>query len=127
MKIKLFLISIISLLPIGTIKAAIVPCGESGNPCKLCHLFVMLDNILDFIFIDLIPPIAVLAILIGGIYFFVSSGNPQNIAKAKGILTAVAIGLLIIYGSWLLVNSFFLVIGVNEWTGLDSWFEYPCE
>ena len=114
------------LLLSGGANAAIVPCGEAGNPCKLCHLFVMLDNIFDFVFIKFVPPVAVLALVIGGIYFFASGGNPGNVAKAKGMLTSIVIGLLIIYGAWLLVNTFFLVIGVSEWTGLTNWFEYPC-
>jgi len=45
----------------------------------------------------------------------------------KGLLTSVAIGLVIIYGAYLIISLFFLVIGVNEWTGLQNWFEYPCE
>ena len=129
MKIKLFTTIIISLFLGGVAKAAelpLVPCGGEGDPCKLCDLFVMLDRIFDFIFLDIIPPIAFLAIIAGGVYYFISAGDLARIAKAKSILTSVVIGLIIIYGSWLIINSFFLVIGTAEWTGLDNWFEYPC-
>lgn len=113
----------------GQAKAApLVPCGGPDDPCKFCDLFVLLDNIFDFIFIDIVPPIAVIAFIIGGIYFFFSRGNPQTVNKATGILTSAVIGLVIIYGAWLLLNVFFMAIGTNEWTGLEEgWFNYPCE
>lgn len=105
----------------------IVPCGGSGDPCQLCDIFVMLDRIFDFIFIDIIPPVAVVVFTIGGAYFLLNTGNPQTANKAKAILTTAVLGLVIIYGSWLLVNFFFTAIGVSEWTGLGNWFEYPCQ
>jgi hypothetical protein len=107
-------------------RAQLVPCGKQGDPCELCDIFTLFDNILDFIFLKFVPPIAVLAIIIGGVYFFMAGGDPAKLGKAEGILTAVVIGLLIVYGSWLLINEFFVMIGVGEWTGLQNWFEYPC-
>jgi uncharacterized membrane protein len=87
----------------------------------------LLDNLLDFVFLQFVPPVAVLMVVIGGIYFFMAGGDPSKIEKAKGVLTAVVVGLLITYGSWLLINTFFMAIGVSQWTGLENWFEYPCE
>jgi amino acid transporter len=109
-----------------TASAQLVPCGGKDNPCQLCHIFVLLDKILDFVFLQFVPPIAVLAVVIGGVYFFMAGGDPAKLGKAKAVLTTVVIGLVIVYGSWLLINSFFMAIGVSEWTGLDNWFEYPC-
>jgi hypothetical protein len=107
--------------------AALVSCGGPGDPCKLCDLFVIIDNIVDFILIDIVPPIAVTAFVIGGVYFFMSRGNPQSVSKAKSVLTAAVIGLLLVYGSFLIVSLFFNAIGVSQWTGLDGgWFNYPC-
>lgn len=117
-----------SFLP-GEIQAEpLVPCGGEGQPdCELCHLFVLLDNIVKFVLQKLVPPIAALMLVFGGSMFFAAAGDPAKIGKAKGLLTTVAIGLVIIYGAYLLISSFFLIIGVNEWTGLQNWFEYPCE
>jgi len=134
MKIKLFLISIIALLPTGVAKAALVPCGpgypEPDDTCKLCHLFRLLDNIMDFIFVDIIPPIALLAIIAGGVYYFISAGDPAKTTKAKGILTSVVMGLIIIYGAYMLINGFLAAIGIAEGefgTNIKDWFEYPCD
>ena len=39
----------------------------------------------------------------------------------------VAGGLLIAYSAWLIVNMFFLVVGVSDWEGFDGgWWEINC-
>ena len=71
-------------------------------------------------------------IVVAGIYFIFAGGQPGNIEKAKSILKGTAIALLIIYGAWLLINLFFMVIGVQSWTNLDpsgpkGWFQIDCQ
>jgi len=115
-------------LNLAQAQSGLVPCGGPGNPCKLCHLFVMFDRIVDFIMLTLVPPLAALMLVIAGVMFFTAAGDPGSIGKAKSVLTSVVLGLVIVYGSWLIINSFFLVIGVSQWTGLEQgWFDYPCQ
>jgi type IV secretory pathway VirB2 component (pilin) len=117
-----------SLIPGQVFSVSLVPCGGSGqDPCKLCHLFVLFDNIVKFVLFDIVPPIAILMVVIGGVMFFAAVGDPAKIGKATSLLTAVVIGLVIIYGAWLLINLFFSLIGVAEWTGLkEGWFKIDC-
>jgi len=50
-----------------------------------------------------------------------------NIQHGKDILTSVVFGLIIVYASWLVVNLFFVAIGVQQWTGLGGgFFSIPC-
>ena len=42
----------------------LVPC-KSGE-CTLCDLFVLINNIIKFLMVDLVPPIAVFTLLLGG-------------------------------------------------------------
>jgi len=63
---------------------------------------------------------------IGGGMLIFSAGNPERLNEAKKLMTVVLIGLVIIYAAWLVVNLFFQVIGVAEWTGLKTWWEIPC-
>lgn len=118
----------------------LVPCGknpnslasgeslEVGMPCQFCHLFVMFDAALDFIFFQITPPIAVLMIVIGGIMFFSSAGDPGKVQTAKKLLTSVILGIVLIYTSWLLLSFFFSIIGVSDWTGLkEGWFQMNCD
>ena len=126
---KAFLIVFLGLLtsaPLASLAAGLVPCGGPGqSACQLCHIFVLLQNIINFLMIPspnnlfpLVLVIAVLMIAVGGIYLLFSGGSPSSIAKGRSIITSVLIALLIIYGAWLLVNFFFLFVGVNDWTGL---------
>lgn len=115
------------LIPGQVFSAGLVPCGGEGKPaCQLCHFFVLFDNIVDFVLFDIVPPLAILMVVIGGVMFLLAADNPANINKAKDLLKSVAIGLVIIYGAWVLINLFFLTIGVADWTKLsEGWFEYP--
>jgi len=119
--------------------AGLVPCGGEGEPvCQLCHFFVMFDNIIDFLLLKIVPPLAALMIAIGGfMYILAYAGGvekgPEMISQAKRLFTAVAIGLLIIYGAFLIVGLFFQFIGLNTWTTdiYHTWwesglFEIPC-
>lgn len=116
--------------------AQLVPCGRGFDPpndvCRLCHIFILFQNILNFLFFEIVPLLAILMIAVAGMYFIFAGGQPGNIETAKSMLKGTAIALLIIYGSWLFINLFFLVIGVNTWTGLDpsglkGWFQIDCQ
>ncbi|MCH8741362.1 hypothetical protein IH779_00400 [Patescibacteria group bacterium] len=146
----LFVVSLLSFIPQG-IQAGgectanvctngsggLVPCGRDCDdpntgynetcPCQLCHFFVMMDRILDFIFLILVPTVAVLMLVIGGIMFFFAGGSPQRLESAKSIITSTITGLVIIFTAWVIINTFFIIIGVNTWTGLESgWFTIDC-
>lgn len=98
--------------------------------CQFCHFFVMLDGIIDFVLFTLVPPIAVLMLVISGVMFFFVAGKPESANKAKGILTSVVLGLVIIYGAWLIINTFFTFIGLADTDlgrGIKNWFIiFPC-
>jgi hypothetical protein len=96
------------------------------EPCQVCHLFVLINNIVQFLLICLIPPLALLFLVIGGLYLMFGGGSPALLTKAKEIIKSVIIGLFLIYASWLLVSTFLSFIGVMEWTNLQEWFVLPC-
>ena len=121
------------------IEAGLVPCGGPEQPpCKLCDLFVLFKNIIDFLLIPsplnnnipLVPLIAILFLVIGGVMYILAylPGSPFTLQQANQLFTSVVKGLFIIYGAWVIVNLFFQVIGVQEWTGLlKGWWQIPCE
>mgnify|MGYP001585914087 CR=1 FL=1 len=139
----LFLIVVlISLLPLFAQQVqaeGLVPCGrandpnatpEEKKPCQLCHIFILFQKILNFLFFQIVPVLAILMVAIAGMYFIFAGGQPGNIETAKSMLRGTAIALLIIYGSWLVINLFFTVIGVNEvdFTNFrDGWFRIDCK
>lgn len=115
----------------------LVPCGkfqagEGESPqvtmsCQFCHIFVLFKNIIDFLLSVIVPPLAILMVVIGGFTYMFAGGNPKLIIQAKSILQSTGIALLIIYGAWAIVNTFLWMIGVNDWTGLtEGWFIIDC-
>ena len=115
----------------------LVPCGKSEaapasgdekaeseevtEHCEFCHLFVMLDGIIDFVLLDILPWIVILMILIAGIMFYFAGGNPSLLLQAKKLITSVVIGVIIILCSYLIIGTILTVLGVQGWTTLDKW------
>lgn len=118
----------------------LVPCGKNVQvdgqtlyiPCQFCHFFVLFKGVIDFLLFKLVAPLAILFLAIGGIMYFCVvfeflPGGPQLLNQAKSLLTSVVIGLLIIFSAWLLINLFFMLIGVADWTGLRAgWWQINC-
>lgn len=132
-KKSFFLISIILggflLFPILSFANGLVPdCGGEGQErCTLCHLFVMFKGIVDFVMFTLVPIIAILMLVIGGFMFFFAGGSPEMLSRAKSVITSTVLGLIIVYAAWIIVNTFFVIIGVADWTGLrEGWFVIDC-
>ena len=139
---KIFLIiflGILAFLPLASQAAGLVPCGGDGEPrCQLCHLFVLFKNVVDFLLTKIIPPLAVLMLAIGGfMYVFAylspsealagGKGGPALLSQAKKLIVSVIFGLLILFAAWIIVNTFFQLIGMAEWTGLkEGWWKIDC-
>jgi len=114
-KLLFFLFPLI-FFPFIVSAAGLVPCGGPGeDPCTLCHLFVLVDSIIDFLIFNLVPPIALLMIIIGALMLIFSMDNPQIVSTGKRILKSVVIGLVIIYASYSLVGWFLVSIGLADW------------
>ncbi len=92
-----------------------------GVPCTFCHFFVMLNGIIGYILVNIVPYLAVLMLVIGGVMYYFGGGKPELITKGKKVLIGVVIGLFLIYGSYMLVGIFLNILGATEWAGLSSW------
>ena len=92
----------------------LVPCGTSKNPedCTLRHIFVMIQNIVNcLVFISTI--ICLLFIVIGGLLYIFSLGNPENLTKAKNTILWALGGLALVFLAWLIVNTVMHFMGVG--------------
>jgi sorbitol-specific phosphotransferase system component IIBC len=133
-KIFLFFFLVFVFLTLGQAQAeeqkqGLVPCGGPGeSACTLCDFFQLFKNIVDFVLFKIIPVVAALMLVVGGIMFFLAGGSPETLGKAKKLLTSVIMGLIIVYGAWIFVNTFFMLIGVADWTGLtEGWWKIECQ
>ncbi len=103
----------------------IVPCGSPCCPCTLCHFFVLIERVLEFIFFNITPPLALLMLIIGGGMFMLAAGDPTKISTARRIITNTLIGVVIIYGAFFLVGLLLQSINLNTWLEpqFKTWWE----
>lgn len=103
----------------------LVPCGTTGCPCQPCDFFAIIDHALDFILFRMVPVIAILLLVIGGIMFFFAGTDPGMFGKAKAIITSTIIGLAIIFTSFLIIGTILSAIGLASWTQdfYHNWWE----
>ena len=136
---KIIFVVCLSLLVVPQIgSAGVVPCGltvddpdQPGDqtvPCNICHLFVMGERIVDLVLFKIVPPIAILVAAIAGFMFIFGGGaDPGLIGQARSILRSLLIGMAIVYGAWILVNTFLTFIGLAEFSPLKEWFVIKCQ
>lgn len=82
--------------------------------CQLCHSFIMIDGIIDYVLINIIPYITVLMIVIGGVMFYFGGAKPDLLGKSKTLFKGVIIGLVLIYGAYMIVGIFLSVLGAAK-------------
>ncbi len=134
--ISLFL-SLTPALAYAICEGPIVPCGTQWdkeqnppvclNPCRFCDIFILINNIIKLVLTCFTPVFAALMIVLGGGYLVIAGASPELFNKAKGILTAVVIGLAIIFVAWAFLNTLLSAMGVTEWTGLQNWWQVKCQ
>lgn len=135
MKKKLLILGVLFLVAIPFIASAagLVPCGTSSTPkCTLCHLFVLGQNIVDFLTLTIAPALAVLAFAWAGFKILISGGSPGQRQEGMKIIRNTVIGLLIVFGAWIIINELLLFFaggttGTGEIAGLTMpWDEIIC-
>ena len=103
-------------------------CEEHPNDevCrKYCGDYKLDDAVNKFIIVSklilgLTGSIALLAFVIGGVMFLISSGNKNLIEKGKSTILGAVIGLVIVFTSYMIIGFLLTSFGVN---GSDSWFK----
>lgn len=107
----------------------LVPCGvavdSSGKPtcpCQLGHFFVMAAGIYGFIVKYIATTLAVLMITVGAVFMLISAGNPNLAGTGRKMVYSAIIGLILVFGSWLIIDALLKVLGYNN---ASSWFQLP--
>lgn len=135
---KLFsiILSVFLLIPslsYAICEGEIVPCGGDKGVCNFCHIFELTNNIIIYMITCLVPIISGVMLILGGFYFMIAGVDPEKMQKGKDIIKAAIIGLVVIFISWILLNTFLTNMGIAEWTGLNpesgdnSWWQIRCD
>lgn len=132
----IFLLLILFLMPVLTIAQGLVPCGKgdptlpdgSPNPdwkrCELADLFKLVENVYGFIVLYIATPLAGLVIVMGGVIILISGGpgglnpitgiaSPNLYNTGKNMVTGAILGMFLILGGWLIINTVLNIIGYN--------------
>jgi Type IV secretion system pilin len=110
---------------IAVLKGPLISCTGAGptggtdnkNCSDVCDLVCTAGNVVYFgigVVIWIVLPIV---FAWSGILLIISTGNPEQIGKAKKMLTAAVIGLLIVICAYLIVYTFLHVLGLTNVIG----------
>jgi len=133
----LLLIIFSYFFPLVADAAGIVPCGrkdagaslDEQQPCTLCHLVIGIQRIVTY-GRNIVTFVALVMIVIGGIWYIVSTGNEQMMGTAKNILKTALTGFAIVFLVWLAVNYTMYLISVNNFGWIKSgatWNQFTCD
>ncbi len=116
--IRMFLLGIILLSVMGTSSTfvyaettgGIVPCGKNtgenedkSQACTICHLIKGIHNIVQKI-VSLIVAAATVVIVVSGVIYIVSAGNPAMITLAKTAMKNALIGVIVVLTAFVMIN-----------------------
>jgi hypothetical protein len=76
---------------------------------------VLAINIAKWLF-GIVGSLTLVMFIYGGIMFLVSAGSPEAVSKAKKIIVAAVIGLIIVFSSYLIIQFVLKAVGLN-WDG----------
>ncbi len=115
------------LIPCGRLVNSPPAAGEpdlidESKPCNLCALFFLLKNIINFV-TTLAIGIGVFILVIAGLLYATSVGNPKNIELAKSAVSSTLIGLAIIFIAWLVIAVILQGMG---YSGMGTWSQVNC-
>ncbi|MDO8425853.1 MAG: pilin [bacterium] len=91
--------------PLFFTNASCYCCGNCGLP----DVTVGVVQVSKFLF-GISGSLALLMFTIGGIIWVTSEGNTSKITKGKQTLIHAALGMLIVFGAWVLVNTILLAL-----------------
>ena len=92
-----------------------------GFDCDFNDFMEAFNEVLTFLIFTIAMPAAVIAIVIGGLYYMFNLGNDSHISQAKKIITAGVVGLIIALAAWLIVKVIVLtLVGSEEGNALQN-------
>ncbi len=90
---------------------------QTGN-YKISDFIVLAIRISKMI-LGFVGSLALIMFIYGGIMLLISAGSADTVNKAKKIITAAVIGLIIVFSSYLIIKFVLSSMGLN-WNGSGS-------
>ena len=93
----------------GAVSDSIVPCGSGSNFCTLCDLVKLASNLIN-IGIFIAVTLSAITFAIAGLKYMSSGDDASKAAEARKMLTKVVVGLVIILGAWVGVDTLMKIV-----------------
>ncbi len=93
----------------------IAPNGYRTGNYKLNDFIELVIRASDLI-LRFVGSLALLFFIYGGLMFLLSSGSTEQVSKAKGIIKAAVIGLILVFVSFLIISFVLRALGI-DWDG----------
>lgn len=95
---------------------------EEHEPCKLKHLGLLLQHVLDFVLWKVSLFMLVVLAMIAGVTSYFSFGSPNTVARIHAIFRSFFVGFLLAMFAWLLVNVVMVLFGF-QFEFFGRWWE----
>jgi len=96
--------------------------GQSLDTCKamgccsICDIMTVISKAFKILRNDIALPVAIIFGIIGGIIIIFSSGSPEKVKSGKKYITSALIGILIVFGASLIINTATIAIADSSYT-----------
>ncbi len=106
--------TLLLVLPFFAEARGLVPCGGDGEAaCTVTDIFVLIARVTNFL-IGFAGVYAVYELVWGGLWMIIAMGNEESLTREKSRITNAIIGLVMVFMSYMLVNTAVNVILVNK-------------
>lgn len=111
---KILSVIFVSLFPTLVSAQGLVPCGNPGQqPCQFNHILELISNVINFVFI-MIVPIAAVLFMWWGFRYMISSDDAQLRQSLKTYFKNLIIGIIIVMAAWLVIATLLRALGVSD-------------
>jgi hypothetical protein len=87
--------------------------GSEESICTFGDFLDLLYRILHLSITVLAPLTVVAACMYGSFLVILYGQDPKNLQKGKAVITNAVVGLLIVWGAWAALNTFFYVFNIT--------------
>ncbi len=103
--------------------------GPIKNPCTECDLLILVQNLIDFVTLGVVPVVGTLLFIVGGFFILLGGASPGMVQRGKSIMWSTTMGIVIVLTAWLITNTLITsLIGNGAISGFNpkNWSTVTC-
>lgn len=113
--------------PIMSCNTKLIEYGRYADPCSsLCDLISTGQRAIYLAMTIALFILAPIFFIIGAVLIIISRGSQKLLEQGKGMFKNTIWGLVIILGAFIIINTFFTILGPKISSGTYKWSEINC-